>query len=184
MLHLMNHLIVTVLTLSPWRYLVNLAIAVTGRALDILSTLYVTPTLEEELNPIVKRTGWKWWILLNIVVCAIFAFWFNPSLMLSVMGVLAASHNINQLWVVHMTKGQKELKTYRELEEKVNPKIACISDISYEVAICLIGGVIIIYLVGLDLSKTLSWIGFALIGHAFALGFYLHLKSKNVDKTG
>ncbi|MDD2778490.1 MAG: hypothetical protein PHS47_03385 [Methanocellales archaeon] len=177
MAHLINHLIATVLTLSPWQYLINIAIAVTGRTLDLLSTWYLTPTLEWELNPIAKRAGWKRWISLNLVLCAMFAFWLNPSIMLFVMGILAASHNLNQFWLAHMARHSKEWKTYGELVEKVNPRIAYISRIPYEIAIGVIG-LIIICLVGLDISKTMSWIGFALVSHAFAVIFYLRLNQK------
>lgn len=177
MSHLINHLIAIILTLSPLQYLINLAIAVTGRTLDLLSTWYLTPTLECELNPIAKRVGWKRWISLNLVLCAMFAFWLNPSIMLFVMGILAASHNLNQFWLAHMPRHSKEWKTYGALAEKVNPEIAYISRIPYEIAMGVIG-VIIIGLVGLDVSKTMSWIGFALIGHAFAVIFYLCLNQK------
>ena len=93
------------------------------------------------------------------------------------MGILAASHNINQFWLAHMTRYSKELKTYRALVEKVNPRIAYISRISYEISIGVIGAIIICF-VGLDISKTMSWIGFALMGHAFAVMFYLRLNQK------
>lgn len=177
MSHLINYFIVTFLNLSPWQYLINLAIALTGRTFDLLSTWYLTPTLEWELNPINKRAGWKRLIFLNILLCAIFAFWLNPTIMLFFMGILAASHNVNQFWLAHMTRYSKEWKNYGALVEKVNPRIAYISRISYEIAIGVIGAVII-YLVSLDISKTMFWIGLALISHAFAVMFYLRLNQK------
>ncbi len=177
MSHLVNHLILTVLAFSTSQYLINFAIALTGRILDLLITWYVTPTLELELNPIAKRAGWKRWTLLNILICVTFAFWFNTSLMLFIMGILAASYNINQIGIVHITRDSKEPETFRELMEKVNPKIAYLSRISYDIAIGFIGA-IIICLVGLDISKTLSWIGLALIFHSFAVMFYLRLNKK------
>ena len=177
MSNLINHLVVTVLTLSPWQYSINLAIAVLGRTLDLLTTWYVSPTLKFELNPIAKRAGWKRFILLNIVICVIFALWFNALLMLFVMSILAAANNLNQFWIMHITRKSKEPETFKELGKKANPKIAYISHISYEIAIGVIGA-IIIYLVDLDISKTMSWIGFALISHAFFVMFYLRLNQK------
>lgn len=177
MSHLINDLIVTILAFLTSQYLINFTIALTGRTSDLLTTWYVSPTLKLELNPIAKRAGWKLWISLNLVLCAIFAFWFNPSIMLFVMGILAASHNINQFWLAQMTRYSKEWKTYRSLMEKVNPRIAYISRIPYEISIAVIGA-IIIYLAGLDTSKTIFWIGFALISHAFAVMFYLRLNQK------
>ncbi len=182
MSHLINHLILTVLTLSPWQYLLKLAIAVTGRTFDLLSTWYLTPTLEGELNPIAKRAGWKRLILLNIVICVIFAFWFNPLIMLFVMSILAAAHNLNQFWIMPITRESKEPETFKELGEKANSKIVYLSHTPYEISIGVIGA-IIIYFAGLDISKTLSWIGFALIFHAFAVMFYLRLNQKKVDRN-
>ncbi|MFC1787272.1 hypothetical protein ACFLY8_04505 [Halobacteriota archaeon] len=177
MSHLINDLIVTILAFLTSQYLINFAIALTGRALDLLTTWYVTPTLELELNPIAKRAGWKRWIFMNFVLCAIFAFWFNPSIMLFVMGILAASQNLNQFWIMHITRDSKEPETFKELGKKANSKIVYLSRISYEISIGVIG-VIIICFGGLDISKTMSWIGFALISHAFAVMFYLRLNQK------
>ncbi|MDD2666864.1 MAG: hypothetical protein PHD13_07600 [Methanocellales archaeon] len=74
-----------------------------------------------------------------------------------------------------MARHSKELKAYGALVEKVNP--THINRIPYEIATGVIG-VILICLVGLDISKTMSWIGFALISHAFAVIFYLRLNQK------
>ena len=177
MFHRTNHLILTILALSPWQYLINFSIALTGRTLDLLTTRYVTPTLKLELNPIAKRAGWKRFILLNMGICAIFAFWFNTSLMLFIMGILAASHNLNQFWIMHSNRESKEPETFKELVEKVNPKILYLSHISYDIAIGVIGA-ILICLSGLDTSKPIFWIGLALISHAFAVMFYLRLNQK------
>jgi len=155
-------------------YWVNLAIIALGRSLDLLTTWYGTPTLALELNPIAKRVGWKGWIFINIIFCLTFALWFNPSLLIFIVSTLAAANNLSQLWIVHITREPKESKTFRKLMEKVDPKIGYISRISYGVAIGVIGA-IIIYFVGLDVSETMTWIGFALIGYAFIICFYLYL---------
>ncbi|NYT00126.1 MAG: hypothetical protein GKB99_00155 [Methanocellales archaeon] len=169
MSHWINYFIVTILAFPTSQYLINFAIALTGRTLDLSTTRYVTPTLKLELNPIAKRVGWRWFILLNIVICIIFAFWFNTSLMLFVMGILAAAHNLNQSLIVDITRDSKEPEIFKELVKKANSKILCLSQISYDMAIGIVGA-IIICLVGLDISKPIFWIGLALISYSFTVG--------------
>ena len=51
-------------------YWFGAALLVFGRAMDLLSTWFATPTLALEGNPIVKKLGWRRSILLNVVLCA------------------------------------------------------------------------------------------------------------------
>jgi hypothetical protein len=96
------------------------------------------------------------------------------------MGILAACHNLNQLWIVHMTRGSKESEKFKELVEKVNPKILYLSHISYDIATGVIGATIIFF-VGLDISKPIFWIGLAIISYSFTV---VLLSASNYEKKG
>lgn len=50
-----------------------LAVAVIGKGMDILSTWIVSPDLKLEKNPIFKKLGWKWMILLTLAACLLSA---------------------------------------------------------------------------------------------------------------
>jgi len=165
---LINYLIGSILTLSLWQYLVNLAVVTFGRSLDILSTWWGGSTLEFEGNKIVRRLGWRNWILLNVVFCLSFALWFNMSLLACILSALVAADNLNQLWVIHIVREPEGREALEKLADKVDPKVKHIGYISYGLVIGAVGA-IILYFGGLNWSKPMTWIGLALIGYALTI---------------
>lgn len=83
-----------------------------GRVLDVSSTYAVTPNLKLELNPIVRRLGWRYaWATLFI---AFLAFPYpNLGIILSVVSYLAAVFNMNQANMSSVI-GETELKRIRD----------------------------------------------------------------------
>ncbi len=84
-----------------------------GRALDLLSTYYITPHLKLETNRLVTKLGWKGSILLQIPLI-IFGTFFRPiAVFFLAWSVIIASSNISGAWFVrNMTGGDV---TYGEL---------------------------------------------------------------------
>jgi hypothetical protein len=92
-------------------YFLYLALLLTGRGLDILSTWIATPHLLLEGNPIAKLLGWRWGIILNLGFCLPFALVPLPALMITTMSVLVAAHNFDGAWLMR-SMGEKNYRAW------------------------------------------------------------------------
>ena len=81
-------------------YIALLAVLILARGMDFLSTWVATPNLVLEANPIAKRLGWKWGALLNVAICACFAVWPLPALVLVTTSLLVAARNFQSAWLM------------------------------------------------------------------------------------
>jgi hypothetical protein len=79
-------------------YLVMVGLLAFARSMDILSTWVATPTLALEGNPIAKKLGWKWNILVSVVISIVFAFWPFSAIVVSTTFVLVAARNFQHAW--------------------------------------------------------------------------------------
>jgi len=81
-------------------YWVYLALLVFGRGMDFLSTWIATPNLVLEANPLARKLGWRWGLLLNVVVCVLFAAWPLPALVIATTSLLVAARNLQNAWLM------------------------------------------------------------------------------------
>lgn len=90
-------------------YLFNIGITALGRALDLLSTYYITPNLELETNKLVGRLGWKGSILLQIPALLLGTFFRPIAIFFFAWSIIVASSNISGAWFVrHFPGGDKK----------------------------------------------------------------------------
>jgi hypothetical protein len=75
-------------------------VLVVARAMDFLSTWVATPNLRLEANPLARRLGWKWGILLNVVICAAVARWPMVTIMFTTTSLLVAARNFQSAWLM------------------------------------------------------------------------------------
>jgi hypothetical protein len=73
---------------------------VVSRGMDFLSTWVATPNMVLEGNPIAKKLGWKWGILVNVAICVLFAFWPLPAIVIGTTSVLVAARNFQSAWLM------------------------------------------------------------------------------------
>src|SRR5947208_1919841 len=73
---------------------------IVARGLDILSTWVATPNLVLEGNPIAKKLGWSWNIVISVVMSIAFAFWPLPAIVISTTSVLVAARNFQSAWLM------------------------------------------------------------------------------------
>jgi len=83
-------------------YFLMLVLLAFARGMDFLSTWVATPNLALEGNPIAKRLGWFWGILLNVVICLVVALWPAPAVAISTTSVLVAARNFQSAWLMRM----------------------------------------------------------------------------------
>jgi hypothetical protein len=81
-------------------YLWMFALLFFARGMDFLSTWIATPNLVLEGNPLAKKLGWKLGGIVNLALCATFAFWPLTAIIIATSGFLVAAHNFQQAWLM------------------------------------------------------------------------------------
>src|ERR1700748_841448 len=71
-----------------------------SRSMDFISTWVATPNLVLEGNPIAKKLGWRWGILLNLVLCAGMAFSPVTAIAVCTLSLLVAARNFQSAWLM------------------------------------------------------------------------------------
>jgi hypothetical protein len=84
---------------SRW-YLVFLNLLLLSRGMDLLSTRLATPHLALEANPVARKLGWKWGVAANLAMCALFAAWPLPAVIISTTSLLVAARNFQGVWLM------------------------------------------------------------------------------------
>src|SRR5277367_3400300 len=84
---------------SHW-YLTMLALLVFSRGMDFLSTWIATPNLALEGNPIAKKLGWKWGVLLNVVLVFVLSLWPLSAIVVATASVMVAARNFQSAWLM------------------------------------------------------------------------------------
>ncbi|TFG05328.1 MAG: hypothetical protein EU536_02400 [Promethearchaeota archaeon] len=81
-------------------YFLNIGITALGRALDLLSTYYITPSLKLETNRLVSKFGWKGSIVLQIPVLILGAFFRPIAIFFLAWSIIVAASNISGAWFI------------------------------------------------------------------------------------
>lgn len=81
-------------------YWVLFAFVAFSRAMDFLSTWIATPNLKLEANPLARKMGWKFGILLNVVLCFLFPLWPLPAVVITTTSLLVAARNFQSAWLM------------------------------------------------------------------------------------
>jgi hypothetical protein len=81
-------------------YAILLLLLLVGRGMDFLSTWVATPNLVLEANPLARKLRWKWGILVNLVLCGLFALWPLPAIIICTTSVLVAARNFQLAWLM------------------------------------------------------------------------------------
>lgn len=67
------------------------------RAFDLGTTYLVTPDLRKECNPLIVLMGWRWTIIVNLVVVPFLALWpagAVATVLLSLIGIVINLRNV------------------------------------------------------------------------------------------
>jgi len=163
MVYLINYLIDSILTLSLWQYLVNLAIVATGRSLDILSTWYVSPTLKLEKNVLMKN-GWKSCIIFNIMASLLLAMWLGLSLVVFVASTLIAANNLGGAWRTRTMGEEQAYELEMRLAKKADPKTVYFSIFSSGILIAVVGAIVMYF----SNNDIIFWVGAGIVGYGLA----------------
>jgi hypothetical protein len=160
-----------IVRLGGTQYWLMLLILVVSRGMDALSTRIATPNLVLEGNPIAKLLGWRWVLLLNVVICAWVAVWPFGAIVLSTMSVLVAARNFQSAWLMRSLgeEAYRDWHIQRIQETRVTLYLFCLAGETGLFA--AIGAVIILF----SDSVVLLGIGSGMVAYAGTVVFYILL---------
>ena len=144
---------------------------VVSRGMDFLSTRIATPNLVLEGNPIARKLGWTWGIVVNVGFCIGFAFWPLPAIVVSTTSVLVAARNIQSAWLMRSMGEHRYREWYVERIQETSITLYLF---------CLFGqaglsagvGAGVIYFTDWDRDPVLLAIGLGIVAYAVAVAFY------------
>lgn len=92
-------------------YLALLAFLIGARSMDFLSTWVATPNLVLEANPLAKKLGWRLGLVVNLILCVVFAAWPLPSIVIITTSLLVAARNFQSAWLMR-SMGEYEYRAW------------------------------------------------------------------------
>jgi integral membrane sensor domain MASE1 len=160
------------------KYLLMLALLFFGRGMDFLSTYVATPTLALEGNPIAKKLGWRWGVLLNVVLCFTFAMWSLTAIIITTTGLLVAARNFHSAWLMR-SMGEEEYRFWYIERLGQTPLRLVIFSLIGETTLTAVVGLVLVYTADPpSINKPVSipyGIGFGIVAFAAVVLFYTSL---------
>lgn len=161
-------------------YLVLLLLLGFARGADILSTRVATPNLLLEANPLVRKLGWRWSILLNLILCVAVPVWPAPAIIISTASVLVASRNFQSAWLMRAFGEESYRLWHRDRLQEAGFSLFLF---------CLFSQTLLIAAVGVALiwltpdTEAASAIGWGILAYAAAVVFYTLLSLWRLRRT-
>ena len=150
-------------------YLLMLGLLIFGRGMDFLSTWIATPNLTLEGNPIAKKLGWKWGLLLNVALIVILALWPLSAIVVATASVLVAARNFQSAWLMRSLGEEvyREWHVQRVRETRVTLHLFCLAGNTLLTAV--VGAALICFSKPLQVPFA---IGMGMVAYAIAVAFY------------
>ena len=150
-------------------YFLMFALLVFSRGVDFLSTWIATPNLVLEGNPLAKKLGWKWGLLLNAMMVVALALWPLSAIVVATASVLVAARNFQSAWLMHSLgeDAYREWHVQRVRETRVALYLFCLAGNTLLTAGV---GAALIYFSRMRLVPFA--IGMGMIAYAIAVAFY------------
>jgi len=150
-------------------YLLMLALLVFSRGMDFLSTWIATPNLVLEGNPLARKLGWRWGLLLNVVMVFGLAFWELSAIVVATASVLVAARNFQSAWLMHSLGEEvyRDWHVQRIRETRVSLYLFCLAGNTLLTAAV---GVALIYFG--DMRLVPFGIGVGMVAYAIAVALY------------
>ena len=150
-------------------YFAFLALLIFARAMDFLSTWIATPNLVLEGNPLAKKLGWKWGLLLNVGLVLFLAQWPLSAIVVATASVMVAARNFQSAWLMR-SLGEEIYRDWhvdRILETPIGLYLFCLAGNTLLTAAV---GAALMYFGGMRLVPVA--IGMGVIAYAVAVAFY------------
>ena len=150
-------------------YFLMLALLAFSRGMDFLSTWIATPNLLLEGNPLAKKMGWKWGLVVNVVMITALALWPLSAIVIATASVLVAARNFQSAWLMH-SLGEEIYRRWhveRVQETRITVYLLCLAGNTLLTA--GVGAALIYYS---NLRLVPFAIGMGMVAYAVAVAFY------------
>jgi hypothetical protein len=161
-------------------YCLYLLLLVFSRGVDFLSTWIATPNLVLEGNPVAKRLGWRWGLLLNGGLVAVLALWPLSAIIVATASVLVAARNFQSAWLMHSfgEESYREWHLERMRETQVTLYLFCLA--GNTVLTAGVGAALICFS---NLRLAPFAIGMGMVAYAAAVAIYTLLALWRVHRA-
>jgi hypothetical protein len=161
-------------------YCLMLLLLVFARGMDFLSTWIATPNLVLEGNPLAKKLGWQWGLLLNVALVGALALWPLSAIVVATASVLVAARNFQSAWLMHSLGEEHYRQWYveRVQETRITLYLFCLAGNTLLTAGV---GAALIYFSHLRLVPFA--IGMGLVAYAAAVALYTLLAIWRLRRT-
>ena len=150
-------------------YFVLLGLLAFSRGMDFLSTWIATPNLVLEGNPIAKKLGWKWSILLSVVLCLAFAASPWPAIVVCTTSVLVAARNFQAAWLMR-SLGEELYRSWHLARLRESSRSMYLFCLFAQTALtALVGTALIWFSPDYGVSMAIGW---GVVAYAGAVAFY------------
>jgi hypothetical protein len=161
------------LPLRSREYVLYLSLLLFSRGMDFFSTWIATPNLALEANPLAKKLGWRWGLIVNLLVCGLAAFWPFPAIVIITTSLLVAARNFQSAWLMRAL-GEDGYRTW------MADQLSQVPLTFY--AFCLLSQALLVSLIGVALMYSsffvlrLTYVPFAIgmgvLTYSVAVTFY------------
>ena len=168
-------------TFASRDYFLLLLLLAFARGMDFLSTWIATPNLVLEGNPLAKKLGWRWGLLLNVVLVGVLAMWPLSAIVVATASVLVAARNFQSAWLMHSLGEENYRRWYveRVQETRITLYLLCLAGNTLLTAGV---GAVLIYSSHLRLECPFA-IGMGMVAYAVAVAFYTLLASWRIRRA-
>jgi hypothetical protein len=173
---------------TQWQqFLVNAIITTIGRALDILSTRYVTKELKLETNWVARKIGWKGMLLMQIPIIILGSLDLYFSFFIFWWSLFLFANNIEGSWYIKQVGEESYQKELKDRLNKSKTWNIVISELSLFLKFTLAGVFILVFLFVFNDLIAVLLISMALIiqgilGTISSIIYLLTLKKDNSEE--
>ncbi len=151
-------------------YLIFLLLLLLSRSSDFLSTWIATPNLVLEANPLARKLGWRWGILMNLVLCGAFALWPLPAIIITTTSVLVAARNFQSAWLMRSSGEANYRDWFLDRLEATQPALFLFCLLAQTFLTAAVGAALILFS---EMNQLVPLgIGMGIVTYAFAVTVY------------
>ena len=150
-------------------YFLFLALLIFARGMDFLSTWIATPNLVLEGNPIAKKLGWKWGLLMNVGLVVFLAQWPLSAIVVATASVMVAARNFQSAWLMR-SLGEEVYREWHVDRIQETPIVLYLFCLAGNTLLTAGVGGALMYFGGMQLVPVS--IGMGVIAYAVAVAFY------------
>jgi hypothetical protein len=169
------------ISFGGWDYCILLGLLLLARGADFFSTWLATPNLALEANPIAKKLGWKWGTVVNLVLCAAFALWPLPAIVIATTSVLVAARNLQSVWLIRALGQDRYRSWIAEQMGQTSYALYHFCLFTQSLLIASVGGCLMVFS---NLQLVPFAVGMGIITYALAVAFYTLLSVCRLRRLG